>query len=84
MTDGGLTAALARFPGLRSLQLKSDALTDAGLACLSGLTALERLELVDCESVKGTGMAALLAALPDLQVCPCCLLHLGISQTPIA
>ncbi len=60
----------AFFPALRALQLKSDALTDGGLACLTRLARLEQLELVDCEAVMGCGLPALLRALPRLMVCP--------------
>ena len=58
----------AFFPALHALQLKSDALTDAGLACLTRLSRLEQLELVDCEAVMGCGLSSLLRALPRLMV----------------
>ena len=56
------------FPALAALQLKTDAVTDAGLAVLTRLTALEQLELVDCEAVAGAGLPRLLRSLPRLMV----------------
>jgi hypothetical protein len=68
VTDAGLGCAAGLYPHLTSLQLKSEALTDAGLARLAALPDLERLELVDCEGVEGRGIPALLPSLPRLLV----------------
>lgn len=68
LTDAGLAALAAQFPLLTGLQLKSAALSDTGLIATASLTCLERLDLVDCESLKGEGLRSILVSLPNLHV----------------
>lgn len=70
--DSGLGTVVAQNGQLTSLQLRSDSLTDAGLAAVARLTALERLDLVDCEGFHGEGFETLLASLSHLQVTHIC------------
>jgi hypothetical protein len=69
--DRGLESVARGHSQLRSLQLRSDHISDAGLAtAVTLLTDLQRLELVDCEGIRGDSLAFILPALPNLQVSP--------------
>lgn len=68
LSDDGLSALAAQFPHLTSLQLKSPTLSDTGLAVIAALTKLERLDLVDCENLRGAGLQDVLSSLPRLHV----------------
>lgn len=63
ITDEGI-AALAALIHLKQLDISGTAVTDAGLAQLHVLTALESLSIHTCPKLTPAGVAAIKAALP--------------------
>jgi hypothetical protein len=67
VTDAGL-AKLRALPQLKELKLGNTAITDQGLANLQPIKALRNVNIHNCKSVTGKGIADLQKALPNCQV----------------
>ncbi|KAK9844038.1 hypothetical protein WJX81_002646 [Elliptochloris bilobata] len=65
--DAGLAAVVTSCPGLDELHLRAEELTGEGLRCLTVLTALTRLELLDARAAASQGLACAVAALTRLE-----------------
>ena len=66
--DAGLAAVVTACPRLAELHLHAEELTGGGLACLTVLTGLTRLELLDARATAAAaGLAAAVAALTGLE-----------------
>ena len=66
--DAGLAAVVAACPGLAELHLRAEELSGEGLACLTVLRGLTRVELLDARAAAADGLAAAVAALTGLEV----------------
>ena len=68
--DAGLAAVVTSCPRLSELHMHAEELTGGGLACLTVLTGLTRLELLDARAAAADGLAAAVAALTGLEARP--------------
>lgn len=72
VSDSKLSEVVLDLPNLRHLFLTECPVTDTGLAALEGLPRLEKLSLLDCRNIDGSGLGVLVGApLTDLSLSGC-------------